>query len=446
MVDANISSKIEMFVSCRRLANKDTFSKSDPMVTLFLKDGITYRTFQLIDRTEVIDNDLNPNFKKRFVMDYHFERRQELVFKVFDVDSTNLKKMADHDFLGMARTTIGDLISRGKAVLPLTDAQGRKLKRLNSVMIVNCREIGDTSHRCKITFKGDNLPKMDLFGRCDPYLEIYKQTADRKQWLHVKKTEVCKYTYNPRWKQFTITLADLCNNDKKTPLLVKCWDWDKGSSPDYVGHFETTVADLESKQPIAEFHLRKDKDKGKKRPKKRGKIGVQMILYKEHSFLDYIKGGCEVNLSIAIDFTASNGDPRNPRSLHYIGPGHANEYQKAIATIGNILTPYDTDNKYPVYGFGGRVKRTGQVEHCFPLTMNDYDPEVSGVGGVLQAYRSAFNHVLLSGPTYFSEVVATAAAKASATEFSSRGQVHKLFLFFSDFLIFFFWLRHHCKV
>ena len=37
-----------------------------------------------------------------------------------------------------------------------------------------------------------------------------------------------------------------------------------------------------------------------------------------HSFLEYIFGGCEIGLSIAIDFTLSNRAPSQPDSLHYL--------------------------------------------------------------------------------------------------------------------------------
>lgn len=36
------------------------------------------------------------------------------------------------------------------------------------------------------------------------------------------------------------------------------------------------------------------------------------------SFLDYITGGCEIGVHVAIDFTMSNGDPQNRSSLHYV--------------------------------------------------------------------------------------------------------------------------------
>lgn len=36
------------------------------------------------------------------------------------------------------------------------------------------------------------------------------------------------------------------------------------------------------------------------------------------SFLDYIFGGCELKLHLAIDFTMSNGPPHDSMSLHYL--------------------------------------------------------------------------------------------------------------------------------
>ena len=66
------------------------------------------------------------------------------------------------------------------------------------------------------------------------------------------------------------------------------------------------------------------------------------------SFLDYLQGGCEINLCIAIDFTGSNGDPRKPGTLHYLsGGGVLNDYEKAIKAIGGILSNYDSDKKFP---------------------------------------------------------------------------------------------------
>ena len=50
-------------------------------------------------------------------------------------------------------------------------------------------------------------------------------------------------------------------------------------------------------------------------------IGILSIepyqIYKEYSFMEYLHGGLEISLAIAIDFTGSNGNPKDSSSLHY---------------------------------------------------------------------------------------------------------------------------------
>lgn len=45
------------------------------------------------------------------------------------------------------------------------------------------------------------------------------------------------------------------------------------------------------------------------------------------TFLDFLKGGLQLNLSIAIDFTQSNKKPKDPQSLHYMDLNGRNQYQ-----------------------------------------------------------------------------------------------------------------------
>jgi len=53
-----------------------------------------------------------------------------------------------------------------------------------------------------------------------------------------------------------------------------------------------------------------------------------------------------------------SGDPNDPRSLHHIDPygQQINQYQAAITAVGEVIQFYDTDQKYPVYGFGGQFR------------------------------------------------------------------------------------------
>ena len=52
-------------------------------------------------------------------------------------------------------------------------------------------------------------------------------------------------------------------------------------------------------------------------------------------------GGWQINFTVAIDFTASNGEPTSPTSLHYIDPVNPNEYTMALVSVGEICENYD---------------------------------------------------------------------------------------------------------
>jgi len=130
------------------------------------------------------------------------------------------------------------------------------------------------------------------------------------------------------------------------------------------------------------------------------------------SFTDYLGGGCEIQLGVAIDFTGSNGDPRQPGTLHHINPNEQNDYEKAITAIGGVLANYDTDRKFPVWGFG--AKYSGKVYHLFQCGAT---AEVDGVPGIIEAYQKTFQTgLIMSSPTVITQVVDTAAA------FARKGQ------------------------
>lgn len=117
-----------------------------------------------------------------------------------------------------------------------------------------------------------------------------------------------------------------------------------------------------------------------------------------------VRGGCELNLMIGIDYTASNGQPSDAASLHHFSPQGLNQYQQAMFETVRILQHYDSDKLFPVYGFGGQLGGA-HVNHCFPLTMNPSQPHVHGVDGIMQVYAESFQHVVLSGPTLFAPYV-----------------------------------------
>ena len=44
---------------------------------------------------------------------------------------------------------------------------------------------------------------------------------------------------------------------------------------------------------------------------------------------------------VGIDFTASNGEPKQATSLHYMNPYAPNEYMQALTAVGEIIQDYD---------------------------------------------------------------------------------------------------------
>ena len=124
--------------------------------------------------------------------------------------------------------------------------------------------------------------------------------------------------------------------------------------------------------------------------------------------MEYIFGGCELNLAIAIDFTLSNGDPADRDSLHTKNLNN-NQYYQALKSVGDILQYYDTDKQFPLFGFGARLptnkRGSGAASHCFALNGNIFKPECNTLQGVLNAYYESLKKVQLFGPTHFSEIL-----------------------------------------
>ena len=122
-------------------------------------------------------------------------------------------------------------------------------------------------------------------------------------------------------------------------------------------------------------------------------------LKKDANFIDYIKAGIRIKLSIAIDYTSSNLHPSDPNSLHYLG-NNMNDYEQAIDACGMICAYYDYNQKFPTYGYGALLNGENQVNMCFNINFNQ-DPEIYTIENVLKEYRNSFNFLQLAGPTNF---------------------------------------------
>lgn len=133
------------------------------------------------------------------------------------------------------------------------------------------------------------------------------------------------------------------------------------------------------------------------------KINISSEETKYTSFLKLLEEkNINLDLSIAIDFTGSNGRPFREDSLHYITNGFINNYEKAIREHYEIFSPYNKKDKYNIYGFGAKVN--GRFEEIFNLNGED-DPSITGIENIISEYKKVVNNVRFSGGTYFSPIV-----------------------------------------
>ena len=112
----------------------------------------------------------------------------------------------------------------------------------------------------------------------------------------------------PLFKQNILSLTKIANADEARKFrIVMMVDATR------VGQCELTVNDLN------EGMLRHDL--------KNGSNVCGSITFTEYkriempSFVEILRSGMQLSMAIAIDFTASNGDPQDPQSLHCLGQG-----------------------------------------------------------------------------------------------------------------------------
>jgi hypothetical protein len=98
----DLSMKIELSISGRKLKDLDVFSKSDPQCMVY---EMVNTQWVLVGKTEQLKNNLNPDFKTRIVMNYFFEKAQNLKFVMIDGDSSTT-----FDTIGEIQATIGSLM------------------------------------------------------------------------------------------------------------------------------------------------------------------------------------------------------------------------------------------------------------------------------------------------------------------------------------------------
>ncbi|XP_044498776.1 protein BONZAI 3-like [Mangifera indica] len=428
--------QIELSLSASKLLDRDVTSKSDPMAVVYLKkrDG----TLEEIGRTEVIMNNLNPSWIEKISIAYQFEIVQILVFHVYDVDTkfynvpVKTLKLKDQDFLGEASCALSEIITKQNRTLTikLGSKNGRGVPRNLGTLSVHAEETVACKTAVQIAFRCSHLENVDLFSKSDPFLRI-SRIIENGVPVPICKTEVINDNLNPIWRPITLNMQQFGSKDN--PLIIECFDFNNSGNHVLLGKIQKSIGDLEKlhQERTGANFIKPSARHGYEKVMK-GQLFVDKFIEKEqYSFLDYISSGFELNFMVAVDFTASNGNPRNSNSLHYIDPsGQLNSYQQAIMEVGEVIQFYDSDKRFPAWGFGGRTC-DGTISHCFNLNGSSNGTEVEGVDGIMAAYANALHNISLAGPTLFGQVI-NMAAKITGQSLSHGSSKYFVLLIITD--------------
>eukprot|EP00529_Nitzschia_sp_RCC80_P010712 CAMPEP_0113509784 /NCGR_PEP_ID=MMETSP0014_2-20120614/37765_1 /TAXON_ID=2857 /ORGANISM="Nitzschia sp." /LENGTH=620 /DNA_ID=CAMNT_0000405647 /DNA_START=382 /DNA_END=2244 /DNA_ORIENTATION=+ /assembly_acc=CAM_ASM_000159 len=360
-----------------------------------------------------------------------------------------------HRVMGTALFEVGEILgSRGNV--------GSKSLQTGGAVYAHIERCRDDGLKGKFKFQLRGLRLKNVYGitgTSSPYFELLRK-VDRPTgatWVKVYQSNVVRSDLHPVWNDATLDLEAICNGDLDRAMKVIIWDHRRSGKHKHMGEFETTIngllkaKEMDANGENVSFTVRKhEKDVGscevvkaiiiggtggpssqQKGTKTSATNGRNMSVPREEQhpsripaspnhheeeperpeFIDYLTGGCQISLAVAIDFTASNGDPRQEGTPHYFHPPASkewNDYEKAIFAVGSILAKYDSDQRFPVWGFGAKYNNV--VRHCFQCGT---DVEVEGVQGIMDAYRGVFRTPLtMSYPTKFTEVIGTASSYA----------------------------------
>ncbi|KAG6646196.1 hypothetical protein CIPAW_08G176900 [Carya illinoinensis] len=361
------------------------YVQSDPMAVVCAKN-IDGKLGEL-GHTKVILNSSNPIWIEKVTVAFQFEIVQPFVFHVYDVDTK------------FHNIPMKVLTKQNRSLtLSLHTKIGHVGLRNLGVLTIHAKETVASRRVVEMMFHCSYLDNKDIFSKSDPFLRI-SRIVESGGSIPICKTEVVNNNLNPKWKPLWLSMQQFGSKDNL--LITECFDFNSSGKL----KLQKSMANLEKlHEGRSGANLTITSHHGHKKVLK-GELCVDQFCEKEqYNFLDYISCGFELNFMVAVDFTDS---------LHYIDPsGKLNSYQKAIMEVGEVVKVYDSDRRFPAWGFSGKTF-DGTISHCFNLNGSARSFEVEGVEGIMSAYASALHNVTLAGPTLFGQVIKTAAQIAS---------------------------------
>lgn len=261
-----------------------------------------------------IKNTLDPEWAEVFIIEYELGTPCQIAVTLFD----EVRK-GDNKSMGAAVFDLGELLgARG----------GTKAKKLRGggVLHAHVRK-SKGSGVLRLQLQGQKLKNTEGFLRkSDPFFELSRRVdaAGAMTWDNVVKSDVVMDNLSPSWKEIAVELSILCAGEKDAPIMVKVYDFESSGKHVLMGQCETTVNGLvsaslrntnftltEKGKETGQIVVVKAEISGDGSASIEDRVAGMSVKSMPSSspppnFVDYIAGGCELNVVVGIDFTGKN--------------------------------------------------------------------------------------------------------------------------------------------
>ena len=299
-------------------------------------------------------------FEKFFVCDFHFEKQQNLLITL----NKNNNQIE-------INTTLGNIIG---------SLNGTFIKEIDKdqSLIIKVKKLGNDEDLLNIRI---NL----------------KNNSDQNFFINNKLYYLITCRNNDIYKS-----AEITNTGVFTPIQIPTCLLQPAYTISFYNFFN---------KPIFTFNRTTQDVKAKKKLQlKINFLNNKYLILEDNSevikkftFLDYIKSGVKIALSIGIDFSISKDGSGTLHSIQ--GP---NDFEKAIISCANIIGYYDYDQLFPVFGFGAVINSSysNNPSICFNLNFAD-NPDIYTINNVLRAYHDCIqqNKITFSTNSQFAPLI-----------------------------------------
>jgi Ca2+-dependent lipid-binding protein len=260
--------KVHISLKAQKLPNAAGFLKgtSDPFAVLTLYNKNDHNTPPVkIGKTEVVKNNLSPDWIQTFTVEYDPDMSQSIHVKVYDQNSYSSKNNTE-----MASATF-DLDT-------VMSAKGHtKSKQLKRGGVIDLRaEEAKGSGNLRLKLSGMKLKNTEGFMRMsDPFYQFERKDVGLRgtEWNIVHRSGTINDNLNPNWSEEKIDLSVLCRGNLDEILRFSVMDYESSGDHVLMGQIEMSVNDF-----VKRFNSDKPFDLMKKgKDTSRGQIKIHVV-------------------------------------------------------------------------------------------------------------------------------------------------------------------------